>query len=137
MPGPSPGGKHTTWEGGHRVPTIVRWPAVVRPGTVNQELTSSLDWFPTFASLVGFELKPGVVYDGVANAEAIFLGGYQDNETDPSMSARELLVRTRLGSPVHVFRRSAPNDIRAHVAATCSRVLDALRSHSMNTSCSC
>ena len=77
---------------------MVRWPAVVRPGTVNQELTSSLDWFPTFASLVGFELKPGVVYDGVANAEAIFLGGYHDNETDPSMSARELLVRALPGS---------------------------------------
>jgi arylsulfatase A-like enzyme len=74
-------GKFTTWEGGHRVPTIIRWPAVVPPGSVNQELTSSLDWYPTFASLVGYPLKEGVVYDGIENAEAIFLGGFQDNET--------------------------------------------------------
>jgi hypothetical protein len=54
-------GKTTTWEGGFRVPTIVHWPGVVNPGTVNQELTSSLDWFPTLSHIVGIPLKPGVV----------------------------------------------------------------------------
>jgi arylsulfatase A len=44
-------GKATTWEGGVRVPTMLRWPGVVAAGSVNQELISSLDWFPTIAKV--------------------------------------------------------------------------------------
>jgi arylsulfatase A len=68
-------GKATNWEGGHRVPTMVRWPGVVRGGSVNQQLIASLDWYPTIAKLAGFKLTPGVVYDGVENSAAILLGG--------------------------------------------------------------
>lgn len=55
-------GKETTWEGGHRVPTIIRWPSVIPGNTVNQELLSSLDWFPTLSKLFGVPLVDGVVY---------------------------------------------------------------------------
>lgn len=57
-------GKGTTWEGGVRVPAVVRWPGFVRPGTVLTSLTSSLDWFVTFAAISGYTLDRGVVYDG-------------------------------------------------------------------------
>jgi arylsulfatase A len=57
-------GKGTLWEGGVRVPAIVRWPGVVQPNTVVQELTSSLDWMPTFSALAGYSLDQGKTYDG-------------------------------------------------------------------------
>lgn len=53
-------GKETTYEGGHRVPTIIRWPGVVKPGTVNTKLLSSLDWFPTIGFLAGYPLLANV-----------------------------------------------------------------------------
>ena len=82
-------GKATTWEGGVRVPTMVRWPGVVAAGSVNQELLSSLDWYPTIAHLAGFALDPGTVYDGVENSAAILNGGVLlDTTSSPSSSLR-------------------------------------------------
>lgn len=45
--------KNTNWEGAFRVPCIVRWPGVIKPGTVTTELMSHNDWIPTFASIAG------------------------------------------------------------------------------------
>ena len=45
--------KNTNWEGAYRVPCIVRWPGVIKPGTVTTELMSHNDWIPTFASIAG------------------------------------------------------------------------------------
>jgi arylsulfatase A-like enzyme len=36
-----------------RVPTMVRWPGVLTPGTVVEETVSNLDWFPTFLAMAG------------------------------------------------------------------------------------
>jgi arylsulfatase len=47
------GEKGTTWEGGFRIPMMVRWPGVVKPGTVSNEIISLLDWFPTLAAAAG------------------------------------------------------------------------------------
>ncbi len=47
------GEKGTTWEGGFRIPMMVRWPGVVKPGTVYNDIISLLDWFPTLASAAG------------------------------------------------------------------------------------
>eukprot|EP00051_Salpingoeca_urceolata_P016215 m.214159 g.214159 ORF g.214159 m.214159 type:complete len:637 (+) comp18617_c0_seq7:1578-3488(+) len=58
-------GKGTTWEGGHRVPTIAKWPGHIAPNTVIEDVTSSLDWFPTFSTLAGYTMPPGVAIDGV------------------------------------------------------------------------
>ena len=44
---PFKGAKLTTWEGGMRVPLLVRWPGHIKPGTVNNEIISMLDWMPT------------------------------------------------------------------------------------------
>ncbi|MCX8254536.1 Sulfatase [Beijerinckiaceae bacterium RH AL1] len=54
---PFRGEKNTNWEGGYRVPALLRWPGTVRPGTVSNEVTSALDWFPTFVAAAG---APGV-----------------------------------------------------------------------------
>ncbi|MEA1924111.1 MAG: sulfatase-like hydrolase/transferase, partial [Pseudomonadota bacterium] len=42
----SPFGR-TTWEGGFRVPLVVRWPGVIKPGTKNNDIISQEDWMPT------------------------------------------------------------------------------------------
>ena len=41
------GEKGTTWEGGIRIPMMVRWPGVVKPGTQYNDIISLIDWFPT------------------------------------------------------------------------------------------
>jgi arylsulfatase A-like enzyme len=46
-------GKGHSYEGGIRVPTIVRWPGVVTPGTVSAEPISSIDYYPTLLEVVG------------------------------------------------------------------------------------
>src|SRR6266571_547609 len=50
---PFKGGKLSTWEGGMRAPLVVRWPGVIRPGTVKNELFSALDWVPTLVNVAG------------------------------------------------------------------------------------
>ncbi len=50
---PFKGGKLTTWEGGMRAPLVVRWPGVIKPGTVKNQLFASLDWLPTLVNIAG------------------------------------------------------------------------------------
>jgi arylsulfatase len=50
---PFAGEKNTTWEGGFRVPMMVRWPANIRPGQISNEIVSMEDWLPTFIAAAG------------------------------------------------------------------------------------
>jgi arylsulfatase A-like enzyme len=54
--GPLRGAKADAWEGGHRVPFIVRWPGVVKPGTVSGQLVHQADLMRTFAAAMDAEL---------------------------------------------------------------------------------
>jgi arylsulfatase len=45
--------KGTTWEGGFRIPMLLRWPGVVKPGTVYNDIISLIDWFPTLCAAAG------------------------------------------------------------------------------------
>jgi arylsulfatase A len=54
--GPLREGKGTTWDGGQRVPCIVRWPGQIPPGSVCREPCMAIDIFPTVARLVGAAL---------------------------------------------------------------------------------
>ncbi len=58
------GGKHTTWEGGVRVPFIARWPGHIPPGLVNNGIASVLDIFPTFVELAGGQVPSDRPIDG-------------------------------------------------------------------------
>lgn len=55
--------KRDLYEGGHRVPFIVRWPKKVRPGSVHDGLFSQVDLMATFAAVVGFDLLLGQAED--------------------------------------------------------------------------
>jgi arylsulfatase A-like enzyme len=61
---PLRGIKGTTWEGGMRVPCIVRWPGSITPGRVCGELATAMDLFPTLAACCGAEVPPGRTIDG-------------------------------------------------------------------------
>ncbi len=50
---PFHGEKGTTWEGGFRVPMLVRWPGVIKPGTIINEIFSQEDWLPTLLAAAG------------------------------------------------------------------------------------
>jgi arylsulfatase len=47
------GEKGTTWEGGFRVPLLVRWQGVLKPGTTVNEIISHEDWLPTLLAAAG------------------------------------------------------------------------------------
>src|SRR5881409_1616179 len=50
---PFKGGKLSIWEGGMRVPCVIRWPGVIKPGTIYNDIFASLDWVPTFVNIAG------------------------------------------------------------------------------------
>ncbi len=53
-----------SWEGGPRVPCIMRWPGKIPAGTTSDQITTAMDFFPTFAALAGAELPDDRAIDG-------------------------------------------------------------------------
>jgi arylsulfatase len=82
-------GKGTSWEGGQRVPCIMRWPGVIPAGTICNKLASSIDILPTLAAITGAPLPqkkidgvnilPLMLGDKEANPRREFLYYYQEN----------------------------------------------------------
>lgn len=60
---PLRGDKATLFEGGIKVPCLMRWPGHIQPGSVSNAVVSSLDLFPTFCSLANCDAGPA---DGVS-----------------------------------------------------------------------
>ena len=50
---PFRGEKATNWEGGFRVPCLIRWPGVIKPGTIVNDICAHEDFIPTFAAAAG------------------------------------------------------------------------------------
>jgi arylsulfatase A-like enzyme len=63
---PLRGGKGWMYEGGIREPLIVRWPGVVKPGSVAGTPVSSPDFFPTLLEVAGAKPSPGQTLDGTS-----------------------------------------------------------------------
>lgn len=57
-------GKQYTFEGGQRVPTLALWPDVITPGSEYRDMALMMDWFPTFAEIIGVDLPSDRNYDG-------------------------------------------------------------------------
>jgi len=62
---PFHGGKGSTWEGGHTVPCIARWPGHVPAGQVSGGLLAMMDFYPTLAHLAGARVPQDPVIDGL------------------------------------------------------------------------
>jgi arylsulfatase len=74
--------KNTNWEGAFRVPCLVRWPGVIKPGTMTNELMSHNDWIPTLCSIAGEpdiveKCKRGYTANGVTYK--VHLDGYDQS----------------------------------------------------------
>jgi arylsulfatase len=76
---PFGGEKATTWEGGFRVPAVVRWPGLIKPGTVINDIFHHMDWIPTLLAAVG---EPNVKeklltgYEAAGKNFKVHLDGY-------------------------------------------------------------
>jgi arylsulfatase A-like enzyme len=64
--GPLRGHKADIWEGGHRVPFLVRWPGRVAPGTTSPQLISLVDFMATCADLLGVKLPSAAGEDSIS-----------------------------------------------------------------------
>jgi len=62
---PLRGGKHDVWEGGVRVPAIIRWPAAGLDGGAFSGIAAYIDILPTVASAAGIDLDGPAVIDGI------------------------------------------------------------------------
>ncbi len=73
---PFRGEKGTTWEGGFRVPAIIRWPGRVSAGTVSNGIFAGLDWMPTLVAAAGGpDDLPGSLLKGYEGYQ-VHLDGY-------------------------------------------------------------
>jgi len=76
---PFHGEKNASWEGGYRVPGMIRWPGVVKPGTEINAIVSHEDWVPTFVAAAG---EPNVTqklltgYQAAGKTFKVHLDGY-------------------------------------------------------------
>ncbi|WP_152287707.1 arylsulfatase [Flavicella marina] len=50
---PFRGEKNTNWEGGWRVPAMIRWPKKIEAGSISNDIFSGMDWLPTFVAAAG------------------------------------------------------------------------------------
>jgi arylsulfatase A len=76
------GGKYQIFEGGTRVPFIIRWPAGIKKPGVSNALVSQIDFLASFASLLNIELSPDEAKDSRDMLDA-FIG--KDSEGLPNM----------------------------------------------------
>jgi len=77
---PFRGEKNTNWEGGWRVPAMVRWPGKIQAGSVTNEIVHHMDWLPTFLAAAGEpdikeKLKQGGV-EAIGRTYKVHLDGY-------------------------------------------------------------
>lgn len=90
---PFQGEKNTNWEGGWRVPAMIKWPGKIKAGVVSNEIVHHMDWLPTFLAAAGEpnikeKLKKGGV-QAIGRNYKVHLDGYNmlpmlTGETDKS-----------------------------------------------------
>jgi len=82
---PFRGEKNTNWEGGWRVPCALRWPGVVKPGSISNGIVHHMDWLPTFVAAAGKkdikeDLLDGYKSSALGREYKIHLDGYDVTE---------------------------------------------------------
>ncbi len=74
MSKPYRGTKNTTFEGGVRVPCVLRWPGRTKPGSTNDGMTFVADFYSTFITLAGAKHEQEQPVDGIDMTETLFAG---------------------------------------------------------------
>lgn len=112
---PLRGEKGSYYEGGIRVPLIVRWPGRVRPGSRSTTPVSGVDFFPTFLEVAGVDLPEDKLLDGLSFVSRLKEDGdlperalfwhfpsYLQAYWNGNVETRDPLFRTRPGSVVRM-----------------------------------
>lgn len=81
--------KRDIWEGGHRVPFMIKWPGHIPSGTISDKLVSQIDIMATLGSLIGIDFQ-----DGVAPDSYHFLPSLSNNPD--SIPQREILIHNTM-----------------------------------------
>ncbi len=58
------GRKATPWEGGHRVPAIIRFPGIIPPGQVSADMATTMDLYMTIMDIASVSLPNDMIFDG-------------------------------------------------------------------------
>ncbi|UXN65654.1 arylsulfatase [Phyllobacterium sp. A18/5-2] len=80
---PYHGEKNTSWEGGYRVPGMMRWPGVIKPGSEINEIVSHEDWVPTLVAAAGEpDVKDKLLkgYEAAGKTFKVHLDGYDQHD---------------------------------------------------------
>lgn len=78
--GPLRNGKGSCYEGGYRLPCIVRWPGKVPAGRVSDAIFATIDFMPTFANLAGYSIPTDRRIDGIDQTDLLL--GKRDTGRD-------------------------------------------------------
>ena len=127
---PYHGEKGTTWEGGFRVPCVVRWPGVIKPGTIINDIMSQEDWMPTLLAAAGEpdivgKLKQG--YQANGKTFKIHPDGYNFLpyfKGEVKKGPREEIYYFGQGGELNAVRW---NDWKVHFAVTNGNIATAVR----------
>ena len=82
---PFQGEKNSNWEGGWRVPAMMRWPGVIKPGSISNDIVHHMDMMPTFLAAAGKKDLKTDLLDGYTNKAMgrdykVHLDGYDISE---------------------------------------------------------
>ena len=105
------GTKADIFEGGHRVPLIVRWPGKVKPGTTSDQVVCLTDLFATCAEILGSRLPDTAAEDSVSLLPAL-LGTATGPFATPSFTIRST-ARSRSGKGVGSSRSALTRAVGA------------------------
>ncbi len=120
-------GKGTTYDGGVRVPCIVRWPGKIPPGQVSNQIVTEMDLLPTFAKLSGTKPPADRIIDGrdawpllsgkpgaVSAHDVLFF--YKSNRLQALRSGKWKLDFPEKDKPVELFDMDADISEKNNVA---------------------
>jgi arylsulfatase len=86
---PFRGEKDTNWEGGWRVPCVMRWPGIIKPGEVINDICSLQDFIPTFAAAAGEPNLVEKVKNGYKIGDVTFKVHLDGYNLQPFLSGQE------------------------------------------------
>ena len=69
--GPLRNGKGSCYEGGYRLPCIIKWPKKIKPGVISDAIFATIDFMPTFSNVCGFNLPKDIHIDGIDQTELL------------------------------------------------------------------
>jgi arylsulfatase A-like enzyme len=124
--GPFDGIKRDLWEGGLRVPALVRWPGHIPPGGVSAQPSQAHDWLPTFAELAGVpaparsdgvSLLPTLLGTGQQRSSTIYSEYYFKGAPTPNYSVFQAAHRKRTRNQMQVIRLGDLLGVRYNIAS--------------------